>query len=1533
MSKRPQSQLRQAFPPTMRFPNRLQEADLRNFLKPTFRRPTWPACWSICLLLGVPAGRLSAAEPAAPLFEKHVRPIFRVHCVTCHGAGKEKKGNLDVRLVRYLQKGGDSGPSITAGNAAKSNLIERVKSGEMPPGDKKLSPKEIAVLEAWINAGAKTARPEPKSIGPGLRITEEERNHWSFVKPQSTPAPSVRRGDWPKSKIDRYILARLEAKNLTPSPDAKRSTFIRRVSFDLIGLPPTAKEIARFERNRSPNAYAELVDSLLRSPHFGERWGRHWLDVARYSDTKGYVFREDRNYPDAWKYRDWVVRSFNEDRPFHQFIVQQLAADRLPKEKRVYDAMGFLTLGRRFLNNRHDIIDDRIDVTTRGLMGLTVTCARCHDHKYDPIGAQDYYAMYGIFASSNEPKNAPSALRLVDSPRPHDTRIFLRGNPRNPGPVAPRQFLRVLSPENQQPFRDGSGRLQLARAIADESNPLTARVFVNRVWIHLFGKGLVRTPSDFGTRSDPPTHPRLLDDLAVRFMKNNWSVKSLIREIVLSRTYRQQSLDRPAARAVDPENDLLWRMNRKRLGFETSRDYLLAATGTLDRTIGGPPVKLTDSPAPRRRSIYLHVDRQNLPSEFRTFDFASPDTHCPKRYQTSVPQQALFLLNGDFVMQQAMQVVARPEVKNSAGTGERVRQLYLAIYGRPPAADELRAATAFVMKGAPRTRTVAGNGTPWKYGYGAIDRRRKRLAAFHPLKQWTGRQWQGGAALPDPKIGWVLLNANGGHPGNDLKHAAVRRWIAPRDGRISIRGRLQHPRKEGDGVRGVIISSRHGIVGEWTAHNKHVDTRVRSLEVKKGDTVDFVTECITNPTHDGFVWKVTLGPARRRTGGGRGQKFDSATQFRGPAPRPLNRWERLAHVDHSESLAMNDFHIPTLSRRDMLSRSGMGLGALALGSMFDTGVQAAPANPLLAKQPHFPAKAKRVIHLFMNGGPSHLDTFDPKPILKKYAGKPIPIHLRTERKTGAAFPSPYSFKKYGESGIEVSEIFKHTAKHIDDIAVIRSMHADVPNHEPSLLLMNCGDARLVRPSLGSWMVYGLGTDNQNLPAFISMCPNGYPIQESQNWQSGFLPGIYQGTYIDTKNTQIEKLIANIRNKRVGGVQQKDQLDLLRQLNEKHRAARPNDPQLEARIQSFELAFRMQREATEAFDVSREPKHILEAYGPGTQARQILIARRLIERGVRFVQSCDMDTYRTIDSGTPMLSASPERRVLPMAGWWPVVVLPLATLLLVPDDWPRWGLMWLLSLAIYVGCKWLTWRRAGVEDAPAWQQAAYLLFWPGLDARAFLRTTPASAIKGPGAGEWVFAAAKLVLGIVFVVTAIRCVPILDPYLTGWIGMLGIIFLLHFGIFHLLSCWWRAFGIAAPPLMAWPLLSSGLSEFWGRRWNRAFRDLTHRFLFRPLTSRIGARLALFVGFVFSGLVHELVITIPAGGGYGGPTLFFLIQGLGLLVERSAPGRRAGLGSGIRGWLFVACVTVGPVVLLFPPAFVERIIVPFLEILGSL
>jgi uncharacterized protein DUF1501 len=316
-----------------------------------------------------------------------------------------------------------------------------------------------------------------------------------------------------------------------------------------------------------------------------------------------------------------------------------------------------------------------------------------------------------------------------------------------------------------------------------------------------------------------------------------------------------------------------------------------------------------------------------------------------------------------------------------------------------------------------------------------------------------------------------------------------------------------------------------------------------------------------------------------------------------------------------------------LTRRELLGRMGNGFAALGLtGLMASEGLLAHPAeaatllNPLAPKAPPFPAKARHVIFLFMNGGPSHVDTFDPKPALAKYANKPLPMeNLRTERKTGGALPSPFQFQKHGQSGIEVSEIFPHLATCVDDMAVIRSMYADVPNHEPSLMLMNCGEARLVRPSLGSWVTYGLGSENQNLPGFIAMCPGGYPIQDTQNWQSAFLPGVYQGTYIDPKQTEIEKLIENIKNRFVSQAEQRRQLDLLQQLNEEHLKRRRNDAPLEARIQSFELAYRMQQDAADAFDVNREPGPIREMYGPGVFARQCLIARRLVEKGVRFIQ--------------------------------------------------------------------------------------------------------------------------------------------------------------------------------------------------------------------------------------------------------------------------------------------------------------------------
>jgi hypothetical protein len=500
--------------------------------------------------------------------------------------------------------------------------------------------------------------------------------------------------------------------------------------------------------------------------------------VARYADSKGYVFQEERRYPYAYTYRDYVVDAFNRDVPFDRFIVEQLAADRLvamkQAEPKAQAALGYLTLGRRFLNNIHDIIDDRIDVVTRGLMGMTVQCARCHDHKYDPIPTKDYYSLYGVFASSTEPRDLPligepaqteasavfqkklaelqaavkkfeadnkkelaarnrkvrdelralqkkvdafqasspaappRAMVLVDSPQPMTPRVFGRGSPNNPGPEVPRQFLAVASGPARQPFKDGSGRLEMARAIAARDNPLTARVMVNRVWLHLLGAGLVTSPSDFGIRSEPPSHPELLDYLAAQFVEEGWSVKKLIRSIVLSNTYQQDSgVKNQESGVSDPENRLLGRAHRRRLDLEAMRDAMLFVSGNLDHKAGGPAVDITKSPFSGRRTLYGFIDRQNLPGLFRTFDFASPDTTSPQRYQTTVPQQALFLLNSPFVQEQSRSLLKR--LDETSDVAEKIQQLHRLIYARSAEPEEVRLGEAFLQAaGGPQDMT------PWE---------------------------------------------------------------------------------------------------------------------------------------------------------------------------------------------------------------------------------------------------------------------------------------------------------------------------------------------------------------------------------------------------------------------------------------------------------------------------------------------------------------------------------------------------------------------------------------------------------------------------------------------------------------------------------------------------------------------------------------------------------------------------------------------------------------------------------------------------
>jgi len=866
---------------------------------------TWFALSVVSLLVAAISAGAAESPPVAPavgklspdetdFFEKRIRPVLAERCYACHSAkAKIVQANLKLDTAAGLRAGGDSGPVVSVGKPKDSLLIQAIRweSVEMPP-DGKLPDAVIGDFVRWVEMGA----PDPRT-GEEAGAAEpppDAANHWAFLPPVPHPPPEVRDAAWPSGDLDRFILAALEQRGLNPSPRAAPRTLLRRLYYDLTGLPPSAEETSAFERDHGDEAYRRVIDKLLDSPHFGERWARHWLDVARYADTKGYVFQEDRNYPKAYTYRDWVIRAFNEDLPYDRFVIAQIAADQIG-DASAAPAAGFLTLGRRFINNVQDIIDDRIDVASRGLMGLTVSCARCHDHKYDPIPIADYYSLYGVFASSREPKQADAPLLLADAEQPVQPVVFVRGNPANRGPQVPRQFLGLLAGPDRQPFQRGSGRLELAQAIASPQNPLTARVWVNRVWSHLFGQGLVSTPSDFGTRSDPPSHPQLLDHLACRLVSDGWSTKLLIRAIVESRTYQQASDDRAAGRTADPENRLLWRMNRRRLDLEALRDSLLVAAGRLDKTVGGPSVPITDPPFATRRSLYGFIDRQNLPGFFRTFDFASPDAHTPRRPLTTVPQQALYLMNSPFAIEQATHLANRPEVQQPAADDQRVAALFRCALGREPVGDETAAALAYLKSAVPpESEPAARDEDAWQYGYGHFDEAAQGVTTFTPLPHFTGSAWQGGPNLPDPALGWVILNAGGGHPGNDPTHAAVRRWIAPCDGKIAIDGRLEHTADQGDGVRARAVASGSGIVGEWTARNSKTATRVDTLAVQAGETIDLVTDCRTGPSHDGFRWTVAVRLESPRSDGRR--EWDSAADFRGPRPEPLSPWTRLAQV-------------------------------------------------------------------------------------------------------------------------------------------------------------------------------------------------------------------------------------------------------------------------------------------------------------------------------------------------------------------------------------------------------------------------------------------------------------------------------------------------------------------------------------------------------------------------------------------------------------------------------------------------------------
>lgn len=1126
--------------------------------------------WLLALIAMMAAEVCAAGDASLPeaerakleFFESRVRPILVQRCQECHGPEKQESGFALVSREALLA-GGQSGPAVVPGMPDESLLIQAVRhEGREMPLEGKLADEEIAVLEQWVRDGAAwTTMGGGELLGDQERLFEQAKSHWAFQPVRRPPVPAVARKAAVATPIDAFLLAKLEAADLEPAPRAAPRALIRRLSFDLRGLPPALEEVDAFvaaweaapfadvadatpdqKRTRAEHRegmWRDLVERFLASPHYGERWGRHWLDVARYADTRDFVgANADRRYPFAWTYRDWVVKAFNDDLPFDRFLTLQLAADAWATAPDSPDlaALGLLTVGPRFINKLDEQIADRIDVVGRGFLGLTISCARCHDHKYDPIPTADYYGLYGVFASCEEPAEMPriagaepsadlvaayekargekvaartaygdelrtkavadlrkrpeeyllgyyelviaktqsirslidarkldeaamtplaenldaakksvaarrdptlgpllaglrgdaaefarvvglmietgllpdrkpqpvavnplvlarlradppadarallalyarlladvdkrwqevagsaaaaggsedpawEAVRLllhpqadaavpspfeltgeqcikaanllggarakiaaleaaikdldathpgapprsfvlVDKAKPVDPVVFLRGEPQRRGPKVSRHFLTVLG--GGEAFTQGSGRRELAAAIASPDNPLTARVFVNRVWAHHFGKGLVDTPSDFGFRANPPSHPELLDWLAATFMEEGWSVKALHRLIVLSNAYRQKSEEprgAEAAPAVDPDNRLLAHANRRRLDFECMRDAMLATTGGLDAAIGGRPVELSEPPFTGRRTLYGFIDRLNLDPMFATFDFASPDVTAAERPTTMVPQQALFGMNHPFVIERARALCGQEDFV--AGDDEaKAQRLYRALFQRQPTPREVMLATEFVRS---TPRGMEDDRGTWRYGHGdptAADGAER----FRALAHFTGKTYQAGPKFPDPKSGHVLLTTTGGHPGR-RGDAAIRRWTSPVDGVVAIAGRLEHLSDKGDGVRGLVVRADGTVLGEWTAFNDRVDTAVAEVPVRKGDVLDFAVQGRETDMADTFSWAPTIVLAVAQAG--KAASWSAQADFAGPPPPLLSPWEQCAQA-------------------------------------------------------------------------------------------------------------------------------------------------------------------------------------------------------------------------------------------------------------------------------------------------------------------------------------------------------------------------------------------------------------------------------------------------------------------------------------------------------------------------------------------------------------------------------------------------------------------------------------------------------------
>ena len=544
------------------------------------------------------------------------------------------------------------------------------------------------------------------------------REWWAFQSPTKAELPQINQAAWPSRRIDHFVLAKLEAKKLSPSPAATKHTLARRLYLDLTGLPPTPEKMRAFLGDETDGAYEMLVEKLMQRTAYGERLASMWLNKARYAEDQAHQVGGNTAffYPNAFKYRKWVIDAFNNDLPYDDFIRKQLAAD-LEKDKSVTDlpALGFIGLGHKFYNRNRLTVkaeewSEQVDTLTRAFLGLTVACAQCHDHKYDPVTQKDYYALAGVFAStdlvdrmedgseikkdSEAHKKRIGTIHIVRDTKPKDLHVFLRGNTETKGDLVKRRFLKVLAQNEPKSFTQGSGRLELAEAIADPNNPLTARVIVNRVWSIFFGRGLVATPSNFGQLGSLPSHTELLDDLAVRFMENNWSIKWLVRELVLSSTYQQNSQKISRNELIDPANIYLWRMNRRRLSVEQWRDSILAASNNLDRR-GGESLELTDAKNVRR-TIYGRVSRKKLSDILIQFDYPDANVHSAKRSDTTTAIQKLFIINSSFMVEQAKGLAKRITGDSSATDLTHIQSTYALLYNRQPTREETDLGLAFL---------------------------------------------------------------------------------------------------------------------------------------------------------------------------------------------------------------------------------------------------------------------------------------------------------------------------------------------------------------------------------------------------------------------------------------------------------------------------------------------------------------------------------------------------------------------------------------------------------------------------------------------------------------------------------------------------------------------------------------------------------------------------------------------------------------------------------------------------------------------